>query len=333
MFMDSVLDLLNRTVVQVALSLLHNWPFLLASMAIAVTLRHLVDARRVAAFLARHRGAGVFLATAAAVGTPFCSCGTTAVVLGMMASSLPWAPIVAFMVASPLSSPEGMVYTAGLFGWPFAVAIVVASAMLGLVGGAAASALERRRLFEGQARLAPDRPSTRARATTSLPGVTGSSSCGCSAPVVPAPARPAAVRLLDAGRDLVRTGGRLLVIFLGFASIGYLLNNLVPPDWVSALFGSGRAYGVPLAATLGLPLYVSPEAALPMVRALMDSGMSEGAVMAFLIAGSGTSLGAIAGALTIARWRVVALVVGVLWAGAIAVGFGYNLLLAANLLA
>ena len=53
--------------------------------------------------------------------------------------------------------------------------------------------------------------------------------------------------------------------------------------------------------------------------------------MAFLIAGTGTTIGAIAGALTIARWRFVALVVGVLWVGAIAAGFGYNLLLAAKL--
>jgi len=49
--------------------------------------------------------------------------------------------------------------------------------------------------------------------------------------------------------------------------------------------------------------------------------------MAFLIAGSGTSLGAIAGALTIARWRVIAVVVGVLWIGAMATGFAYNMLL------
>jgi hypothetical protein len=37
-------------------------------------------------------------------------------VIGMMASMMPWAPIVAFMVSLPLSSPEGMFYTAGLFG-------------------------------------------------------------------------------------------------------------------------------------------------------------------------------------------------------------------------
>ncbi len=113
-------------------------------------------------------------------------------------------------------------------------------------------------------------------------------------------------------------------MFVGFAFIGYVLNGLIPAAWVSSLFGSGRIYGVPLAATIGLPLYVSSEASLPMVRALLDSGMSQGAVMAFLIAGSGTSIGAIAGALTIARWRVVGLVVGVLWLGAMAAGFGWN---------
>ncbi len=115
-------------------------------------------------------------------------------------------------------------------------------------------------------------------------------------------------------------------MFVGFAFIGYVLNGLIPSAWVSSLFGPGRVYGVPLAATIGLPLYISSEASLPLVRALLDSGMSQGAVMAFLIAGSGTSLGAIAGALTIARWRVVGLVVGVLWIGAMAAGFAWNLL-------
>jgi hypothetical protein len=95
-----------------------------------------------------------------------------------------------------------------------------------------------------------------------------------------------------------------------------LANGLVPAAWVSTLFGARKLYGVPLAATIGLLLYVSFEASLPLVRALLDSGISQGAVMAFLIAGSGTSIGAIAGALTIARWRVVALVVAVLWIGA-----------------
>jgi hypothetical protein len=35
--------------------------------------------------------------TLVAVATPLCSCGTTAIVLGMMATTMPWAPIVAFI--------------------------------------------------------------------------------------------------------------------------------------------------------------------------------------------------------------------------------------------
>jgi hypothetical protein len=39
----------------------------------------------------------------------------------------------------------------------------------------------------------------------------------------------------------------------------------------------------------------------------------------------------VGGALTIARWRVIGLVVGTLWVGTVLLGFGYDLLLAAHL--
>lgn len=326
--MDFILGLLQRSFEQVLLSLLHNWPFLLASILIAAVLTLFVDARRVSAFLARHRGAGVGVATAAAVGTPLCSCGTTAVVLGMLASTMPWGPVVAFMVSSPLSSPEGMIYTAGLFGWPFAIAMFVASIFLGLGGGAVATLLERRGVLDGQARFSAPAPQ---RGIVTIPlgaDVTRAptSTCGCSAPA----AKPQS-KLTRLPRELFKTGGRLLAMFVGFAFIGFVLNGLIPTAWVSSLFGAGKIYGVPLAATIGLPLYLSSEASLPLVRALLDSGMSQGAVMAFLIAGSGTSIGAIAGALTIARWRVVGVVVGVLWIGAMAAGFCWNFLVALGL--
>jgi uncharacterized membrane protein YraQ (UPF0718 family) len=61
---------------------------------------------------------------------------------------------------------------------------------------------------------------------------------------------------------------------------------------------------------------------------MLDGGMSHGAALAFLITGAGTSLGAIGGALTIARWRVIAIVIGTLWVGSIVVGILYNAFLA-----
>jgi hypothetical protein len=119
---------------------------------------------------------------------------------------------------------------------------------------------------------------------------------------------------------------RLLPLFFGFTFVGYLLNGLIPAAWITGLFGAGHAYGIPLAATLGLPFYINSEVSLPLVRAMLESGMSEGAALAFLITGAGTSLGAFGGMLTIARWRVIGIVVGTLWLGSTILGFLYNLM-------
>jgi hypothetical protein len=346
----------------------------------------------VARFLRRHQRGGVLVATAAAVGTPLCSCGTTAIVLGMMAGSMPWAPIIAFMVASPLTSPQELIYSAGLFGWPFAIAFFAASIGLGLAGGAFGAVLDARGWLRNQSRFggaesacrcgavaaAAMAPATAAVATFSpapasiafampLPEAWSFASSPDVISLAPSPAcacsgtggRAATAAPSDTARwsatagagergsshgsaagfdwraylaEVAATARRLVPMFLAFAALGYLINDLIPAAWIAALFGSGHAYSVPLAATLGLPFYVNSEASLPLVSGMLSSGMSAGAALAFLITGAGTSLGALAGAMTIARWRVIGLVVATLWLGAIACGFAYDALSAAPLL-
>src|SRR3990172_4238422 len=149
----NVLTLLQFAFGKVVETFSHNWPLLLLSIVISVALKLYVDQDAVARFLRRNTKNSVLLSTGIAVATPFCSCGTTAVVLGMMASTIPWAPIVAFMVASPLTSPEELFYSAGLFGWPFATAFFVSSIILGLVGGGIAAFAESRGWLKGQTRI------------------------------------------------------------------------------------------------------------------------------------------------------------------------------------
>jgi len=307
--MTLLIELLTKTLTQVWHTLSVNWIFLLASAVIAAALKLYVNQDRVATFLQHNRRAGVVIATSAAVTTPLCSCGTTAVILGMMAGNMPWAPIIAFMVASPLTSPQELVFSAGLFGWNFALAFFGASILLGLAGGAFAHILEARGWLANQARFK---------------SISGAS--GASIPVNAIQSKPR-VTWNQFFNETWLAGKRLALFFLGFAFIGYLLNNLIPSQWISTLFGEGQIYSVPLAAILGIPFYFNTEASLPLARALMDAGMSQGAVLAFLITGAGTSIGAIAGALTIARWRVVALVIATLLIGAITFGYGYNILL------
>ena len=349
--MEFTFDLALKAVAQVLVSLQHNWPYLLASVVIATLLKVNVDTQKISAFLNRNRSAGVIAATAAAVTTPLCSCGTTAVVLGMMASTLPWAPIVAFMVSSPLSSPEGLVYSAGIFGWPFAVAFFMASILLGLGGGWVTGILESQGWLKNQTRFThsaapacacsePEpairlnlamltvlQPQVHCCAAGEAPLLAAPSPCDCATTPAPQKGENHRVNLSLFLKELLDGCKNLLTMFLGFAFIGYFLNGLIPAEWMRALFGSGNVYNVPLAATLGLPFYINAEASLPLVRAMMDNGMSQGAALAFMISGAGTSIGAITGALTIARWRVVALVVGILWVGAMLSGLAFNWLL------
>lgn len=287
---------------------LELWPLLLLSIVISVALKLYIDEDRVANFLKRNQRNSVAMSTALAVGTPFCSCGTTAVVLGMMASTIPWAPIVAFLVASPLTSPQEMIYSAGLFGWPFAIAFMLASILLGLAGGAIAGFAESRGWLVNQSRFKP-------KPETALPMLQLASN----------PSKPQVTPKIF-GRELFDVTWKLVLMFFGFSFIGYFLNGIIPQDWIKSAFGSGNAFSIPLAAILGIPFYLNTEASLPLVRTFIDSGMSHGAALAFLITGAGTSIGAIAGALTIARWRVIGIVLGTLVVGAIFLGSAYDLL-------
>ena len=287
---------------------LELWPLLLLSIVISVALKLYIDEDRVANFLKRNQRNSVAMSTALAVGSPFCSCGTTAVVLGMMASTIPWAPIVAFLVASPLTSPQEMIYSAGLFGWPFAIAFMLASILLGLAGGAIAGFAESRGWLVNQSRFKP-------KPETALPMLQLASN----------PSKPQVTPKIF-GRELFDVTWKLVLMFFGFSFIGYFLNGIIPQDWIKSAFGSGNAFSIPLAAILGIPFYLNTEASLPLVRTFIDSGMSHGAALAFLITGAGTSIGAIAGALTIARWRVIGIVLGTLVVGAIFLGSAYDLL-------
>ena len=337
-----IMTLLQYTFTKVIETFAGNWYLLLLSILISAALKFFINQDAIASFLRRNTRNSVLMATGIAVGTPFCSCGTTAVVLGMMASTVPWAPIVAFLVSSPLTSPQELFYSAGLFGWPFAVAFFVSSILLGLMGGAIASFAEARGWLANQARMASSgSPSLglgimAGPAPLDLPVMTQpaeQSSCGCSSnrtelPVISQPAAPARPSLTfrSFAQDVYTVSKRLLPLFFGFTFVGYLLNGLIPTAWITSLFGAGHAYSIPLAATLGLPFYINTEASLPLVRGMLESGMSQGAALAFLITGAGTSLGALGGALTIARWRVIGIVIGTLWLGSILFGFLYNLL-------
>ena len=309
-------DLFDRVLDDVWTTVLHTWPYLLLSVLTAVAVTVYVGPERLTRLLAGHRAIGVAAAVLLATLTPFCSCGTTAVVLGLVAGRAPWAPIVAFMVASPLTSPSELVLSAGLFGWPFALVFFIGTIVLGLVAGGVAAVIEDSGALEGQARLHVDD-----RAACDQP----SAECGQRGSV--AVRAPGGLRLRELARELRGTGPRVTAYFLGYTALGYLVIEAVPTEGLLRVLSDRSAWGVPLAALLGVPAYLNTEGSLPAVAALVRGGLGAGPAMAFLVTGAGTSLGAISGAFVIARARVVGLVVGLLLGGGLALGWTTTLLL------
>ena len=149
-------DLLGRVLGDVLDTLVRVWPFLLISVIAAAAVSVYVGTDRASRMLNRRTLVATTGAVVVAALTPFCSCGTTAVLLGMLASSAPWAPLVAFMVASPLTSPSELVFSAGLFGWPFAIVFFAGTIVLGFAAGGVAAALDRAGWLQGQARFQSD---------------------------------------------------------------------------------------------------------------------------------------------------------------------------------
>jgi len=318
--LDSIGDLLWRVLGDVWVTIVHTWPFLLISIVAAAAVTTYVGTDRVAALLKRRVFVAIGAAVVVATLTPFCSCGTTAVLLGMIAASAPWAPLIAFMVSSPLTSPSELVLSTGLFGWEFAWIFFLGTVVLGIAAGVIAYFIEKTGWLEGQARMEVADDSCGCDDSCSIEPVALSVGPG-TASVAEYQTLSQRLRWPEFRTQLIEIGRRLAFFFLAFTAIGYLVIEAIPTSWLVDYLGGDSMMAVPLGAILGIPAYLNTEASLPLVAGLMDGGMGPGPAMAFLVTGAGTSIGAITGLFIIAKSRVVWLVVGLLFAGSLALGW------------
>jgi uncharacterized membrane protein YraQ (UPF0718 family) len=93
-------------------------------------------------------------------------------------------------------------------------------------------------------------------------------------------------------RNLKATGPAFLI---GIA-LSALFQRYVPAETVAALFGKNRGFGLLMAATVGVPLYVCGGGTIPLLLSWMGNGMSLGSASAFMITGPAmkiTNIGAV----------------------------------------
>ena len=92
--------------------------------------------------------------------------------------------------------------------------------------------------------------------------------------------------LKNIGRNVKATG----LWFLAGVLLTALYQRYVPAEWVSGLFGKNEGFGVLMAATVGVPLYMCGGGTIPLLREWLWQGMSLGSAAAFMITGPATKI-------------------------------------------
>lgn len=77
-------------------------------------------------------------------------------------------------------------------------------------------------------------------------------------------------------------------------ALGILLTALyqihVPEEFVSGLFGKNNGFGVLMAATIGVPVYMCGGGTIPLLNEWLSDGMSLGSAAAFMLTGPATKI-------------------------------------------
>ncbi len=244
--------------------------------------------------------------------SPFCSCGVIPIIVALLAMGVPLAPVMAFWLASPLMDPSMFVMTSATLGLEFAVAKTVIAIGIGLAGGLGAYVLTRQGWI-----------------TDVLKEGVGNG--GCAGSKIRSPKavvwafwkEPARVSTALAS---FKTNALFLVkwLLLAFA-LESLMVAYLPRDLIAQVAGGTGFLPVLLATLVGIPSYLNGYAALPLVSGLMEQGLSQGASMAFLVAGGVTSLPAAMAVWAVARGRVFAAYLGLAFIGALTSGVLFGL--------
>ncbi len=128
---------------------------------------------------------------------------------------------------------------------------------------------------------------------------------------------------LDAVRDIV---GRVWPWMLAGIAAGALIHGYAPAELLASIMGRDAWWSVPAAVVIGIPMYSNAAGIIPVVEALIGKGAALGTVLAFMMSVIALSLPEMIILRKVLTLPLIAVFVGVVGAGILAVGFLFNAL-------
>jgi uncharacterized protein len=191
--------------------------------------------------------------------TPFCSCSTIPVVVNLLNKKVRFGIVMIFLFSSPVLDPTIITLMTAVLGVKVAITYTVVTSILSVIIG---FALEKFR-FEEQIKNVVVK--------------------GYEEPNKKFQLKAALLETLQLMKSVYP------YLLIG-AFIGAFIHGAVPTSWITTFMGGDKWWLVPIAAIIGIPLYIRLSTMIPISQIMIAKGMALGPVMALMISSAGASL-------------------------------------------
>jgi uncharacterized protein len=199
--------------------------------------------------------------------TPFCSCSSVPIFIGMMQAKIPLGIALSFLITSPLVNEIAIAVFWVTYGWQLTLVYVATGMILGVIGG---MLLEKLGLAESVSDWVKDLAYHKMNESRSEKSFT---------------------EHLPAIHNEAFATVRKLVpyVFLGIL-IGSFIHGYVPEIFLEETIAADNPLAVPIAVVLAIPLYIDAVTILPVIDSLVAKGVPMGTAIAFMMGSIGLSL-------------------------------------------
>ncbi len=277
--------------------------FLLISYGVGV-LQHYIPPAKIQKILSGQNGRGYVVASLLGAITPFCSCSTIPFLKGLLRAKADFGTMLVFLFASPLLNPIIIGLFAVTFGLQVTVFYFVVAMGVSVIAGYTLEKLGFERFIKEEAYIEPE-----------------SKGCGSSCGQ-----KPQVSKWRKIWNSTWTDFKKVLPYLLGGIALGSLIYGFMPTEFIASVASDNNPFAIPVAAVIGIPLYIRTEAVIPLSAALAAKGMRLGAVMALIIGSAGASLTEVILLKSIFKNQMIIAFLTVILSMAIGAGFLYQFL-------
>jgi uncharacterized membrane protein YraQ (UPF0718 family) len=279
----------------------HGWICLLFAFVVAGLVYEFVPKDVITRYMGSNRLTGYALAMGMAPFLTVCSCTMVPLFAGVLYSGAGIGPAITFLLMAPSANILTIILTGEMISWQIAGVRILVSIVVSLVAGIVISKLPWGKAIEKETQVA----SQKKQANMDI--------------VKP----PLDERLWAA----LKFGGFLAKQILPYFLVGLVVVSYVSaylPEEIVSHYLTGPV-GVLVASVIGGPLYTPTLVEVVLGRGLLDLGMSQGALLAWLMGQPYDVANAMAVS-KIVRWKVVLTYMVIAWAGSVLFGLLYGIL-------